>query len=168
MAHVDLTSERAIVIGASGQDGYFLTQCLLGQNWRVHAITRRPEALAGLTSSAERPDRLEIHVIDLTFPSPLFDLIAQVQPHEIYNLAGQSSVSGSFTDPEIAWRTNADFVAELLECVRLKSPRSRFYQASSTDMFGGSADRSVRYDENSPLQPRSPYASCRVAPAIRR
>lgn len=163
MTHVDLTSGRAIVIGASGQDGYFLTERLIGQDCQVHGIVRRPEALAGLTRSAKGRDRLDTHVIDLTFPSPLFDLIERAQPDEIYNLAGQSSVLGSFTDPEIAWRTNAEFVAELLECVRLKSPRSRFYQASSTDMFGGSTDRSVRYNENSPLKPRSPYASAKAA-----
>jgi GDPmannose 4,6-dehydratase len=158
-----LSSGHALVIGASGQDGYFLAERLINQNWKVHAIVRRPEALAGLTHTDKGRNRLETHVIDLTFPSPLFDLIERAQPEEIYNLAGQSSVSGSFTDPEIAWRTNAEFVAELLECVRLKSPRSRFYQASSTDMFGGSTDRSVRYNEDSPLKPRSPYASAKAA-----
>ena len=163
MTHDGLTSGRAIVIGASGQDGYFLTEFLINQNWRIHAVTRRPEALAGLTQSRDADCRLEIHVVDLSLPLPLFDLIVQVQPEEIYNLAGQSSVSRSFTDPVIAWRTNADFVAELLECVRLKSPHSRLYQASSTDMFGGSADRTILYNENSELNPRSPYASAKAA-----
>ncbi|HMG74755.1 MAG TPA: GDP-mannose 4,6-dehydratase [Pyrinomonadaceae bacterium] len=163
MTHDGLTSGRAIVIGASGQDGYFLTERLINQNWRVHAVTRAPEAPAELAQSPNAGGPLEIHVVDLTFPPPLFDLIAQIQPEEIYNLAGQSSVSRSFTEPGIAWRTNADFVAELLECVRLKSAHSRLYQASSTDMFGGSTDQAVFYDENSALNPRSPYASAKAA-----
>jgi GDPmannose 4,6-dehydratase len=86
-----------------------------------------------------------------------------VQPNEIYNLAGQSSVSQSFVDPGMAWRTNADFVAELLECVRLKSSHTRLYQASSTDIFGGSTDQTVFYNENSALRPQSPYASAKAA-----
>ena len=163
MTHDRTTSGRAIVIGASGQDGYFLTERLINQNWQVHAVTRQPQALAALARSPNASGRLEIHVIDLTFPLPLFDLIDRVQPEEIYNLAGQSSVSNSFTDPVTAWRTNADFVAELLECVRLKSSHTRLYQASSTDMFGGSTDQSVFYNESSALNPRSPYASAKAA-----
>jgi len=163
MTHDGIISGCAIVIGASGQDGYFLTERLINQNWRVHAVTRQPEALAELARSPNARGRLEIHTIDLTFPLPLLDLVAQVQPQEIYNLAGQSSVSHSFADPGIAWSTNADFVAELLECVRLKSSHTRLYQASSTDMFGGSTDQTVFYNENSPLNPRSPYASAKAA-----
>lgn len=153
----------AIVIGASGQDGYFLTERLLGESWTVHATVRRPQALDRLAGSEDARDRLQIHAVELESPQELFDLIAQVQPEEIYNLAGQSSVSHSFTDPGIAWRTNADFVAELLECVRVKSPNTRIYQASSTDMFGGSTDQTVFYDENSALNPRSPYACAKAA-----
>src|SRR5213080_2671093 len=102
MTHDGITSGRAIVIGASGQDGYFLTERLINQNWRVHAVTRQPEALGDPARSANARGRLEIHAVDLTFPLPLFDVIAEVQPDEIYNLAGQSSVSRSFTDPGIA------------------------------------------------------------------
>jgi GDPmannose 4,6-dehydratase len=163
MTQDGLISGCAIVIGASGQDGYFLTERLINQNWRVHAVTRRPDSLAEPAQSPNARGRLEIHVVDLTFPLPLFDLIEQVQPDEIYNLAGQSSVSRSFVDPGIAWRTNADFVAELLECVRLRSSHTRLYQASSTDMFGGSTDQTVFYNENSALSPRSPYASAKAA-----
>jgi GDPmannose 4,6-dehydratase len=163
MTHDGITSGRAIVIGASGQDGYFLTERLINQHWRVHAVTRRPEALGEEARSPNARGRLEIHAVDLASPLPLFDLIAEVQPDEIYNLAGQSSVSRSFTDPGITWCTNADFVAELLDCVRLKSSHTRLYQASSTDIFGGSTDQTVFYNENSGLNPRSPYASAKAA-----
>jgi GDPmannose 4,6-dehydratase len=153
----------AVVTGASGQDGYFLTERLLNENSKVHAAVRRPEALGRLAQSEVAHGRLQIHPVELQSPQKLFDLIAQIQPDEIYNLAGQSSVSHSFTDPGIAWRTNADFVAELLECVRLESPHTRLYQASSTDMFGGSTDRTVFYNEDSALNPQSPYANAKAA-----
>lgn len=151
----------AIVIGASGQDGYFLTERLLAENWNVHALVRRPAALDQLAKSAR--DRLHIQAIELESPQPLFDLIARTQPDEIYNLAGQSSVSRSFGDPLLAWRTNAEFVSLLLECLRCESPRSRLYQASSTDMFGAGADGSWLCNEGSVLNPQSPYASAKAA-----
>ncbi|MFL6231275.1 MAG: GDP-mannose 4,6-dehydratase [Pyrinomonadaceae bacterium] len=153
----------AVVVGAAGQDGYFLVSRLLAEGWQVHAVARRPEALSALAEVHARRGRLQAHALDLCEPSPLFDLIAAVQPAEVYNLAGQSSVSRSFADPLTTWRTNAAFVAELLECVRLSSPETRLYQASSTDMFGGAAGGTVRYHEESALNPQSPYASAKAA-----
>jgi GDPmannose 4,6-dehydratase len=153
----------AMVIGASGQDGYFLTERLLDERWKVHAIVRRPEALAALLETDKGQSHLEVHLADLSAPQTLFDLIARERPTEIYNLSGQSSVSGSFKEPLLTWLINADFVATLLECVRCKSPDSRLYQASSTDMFGMSPDGVEVYDENSALNPQSPYASAKAA-----
>lgn len=152
-----------MVIGASGQDGYFLTERLLEEQWKVHAIVRRPEALAGLLKSEKGQELLEVHTAELSAPQPLFDLIARARPREIYNLGGQSSVSGSFKEPLLTWLINADFVARLLECVRGKSPGSRLYQASSTDMFGMSPDGVEVYNENSALNPQSPYAGAKAA-----
>jgi GDPmannose 4,6-dehydratase len=153
----------AVVVGASGQDGYFLAARLLAEGRRVHATTRHPDALHSLAASPDSRERLCVHAVELTEPAPFFELIARERPAEIYNLAGQSSVSRSFTDPIGTWRTNAAFVAELLECVRLQSPLTRLYQASSTDMFGGAAGQSVRYNEESALNPQSPYASAKAA-----
>jgi GDPmannose 4,6-dehydratase len=90
-------------------------------------------------------------------------LIAQERPAEIYNLGGQSSVSGSFKEPLLTWLLNADFVASLLECLRRQSLESRLYQASSTDMFGISPEGVEVYNENSALNPQSPYASAKAA-----
>lgn len=157
------TNGTTIVIGASGQDGYFLTERLLADGWYVHAIVRRAEALEALAGSTLAPARLKIHQIDLINPAPLVDLIAELQPEEIYNLAGQSSVSRSFAEPRLTWATNADFVAVLLECVRLHSSQTRLYQASSTDMFGGIAGSTVLFNEDSVLSPQSPYASAKAA-----
>lgn len=159
----DIKQPNAIVIGASGQDGYFLTERLLDEQRKVHAIVRRPEALTELLETDKGRASLEVHVADLSAPQTLFDLIARERPAEIYNLSGQSSVSGSFKEPLLTWLINADFVASLLECVRCQSPDSRLYQASSTDMFGMSPDGVEVYNENSALNPQSPYASSKAA-----
>ena len=163
MNHSDFSSSTAIVIGASGQDGYFLTERLLNENWTVHALARQPDDLAPLARTVRSPRRLQVRSFDVMAPQALFDLIAQERPAEIYNLAGQSSVALSFTEPLLTWRTNAEFVAALLECLRLKNPRARLYQASSTDMFGVSADDTHLCNEESALNPQSPYASAKAA-----
>jgi GDPmannose 4,6-dehydratase len=153
---------QAIVIGASGQDGYFLTERLLNEQWKVHAIVRRSEALSRLLETDQGKAHLEVHVAELSAPQSLFDLIARERPREIYNLGGQSSVSGSFKEPLLNWLLNADFVAGLLECVRCESPSSRLYQASSTDMFGMSPVGAEVFNEESALNPQSPYASAKA------
>ena len=153
----------AFVIGASGQDGYFLTERLLTENWSVNAFARQHEDLDLLAKTTKEPQRLKVHTLDLMTPQALFDLIAREKPAEIYNLASQSSVARSLEDPLITWRTNADFVAALLECVRCQSSGSRLYQASSTDMFGVSAANIVCYNEESAFNPQSPYAGAKTA-----
>ncbi|HVG28961.1 MAG TPA: GDP-mannose 4,6-dehydratase [Pyrinomonadaceae bacterium] len=153
----------AVVIGASGQDGYYLTERLLAEGWEVHATTRRPATLDALARADRRGTRLRVHAVELTQPAPLFDLIERERPAEVYNLAGQSSVSRSFSEPLRTWATNADFIAGLLEALRLRSPQTRFYQASSTDMFGAAGGGVIRYDESSALNPQSPYASAKAA-----
>ncbi len=163
VSHSDFSASTAVVIGASGQDGYFLTARLLDEDWNVHAFARRPETLAPLAKTVGTRRRLQVHSLDLLAPQPLFDLIAQELPTDVYNLAGQSSVALSFAEPLLTWRTNAEFVAALLECVRLQSPRTRLYQASSTEMFGVSADNTLVYNEESALNPQSPYASAKAA-----
>lgn len=152
----------AIVTGASGQDGFFLTERLLQEGWMVHAITRRPEALEFDDLSSDDLTRLRVYHFDLG-EQRIFDLISETQPDEFYNLAGQSSVSKSFSDPLYTWRTNAEAVVHLLECIRLKSPDTRFYQASSTDMFGVAPSLPICYNEESALNPQSPYASAKAA-----
>jgi len=153
----------AIVIGASGQDGYFLTRSLLAEGKLVHAILRRPEARNELSTLRHASTTMHVHEVDVAQPAKLLDLIAEVQPEEVYNLAGQSSVSRSFSEPRLTWLTNAEFVSVILETLRLRSPLSRFYQASSTDMFGGASGSKVVYNEESSLHPQSPYASAKVA-----
>src|SRR5499427_7752818 len=151
----------AIVTGASGQDGYFLTERLLAEGWTVHAISRHPQALGRL--SATYAARIFIHQLDLTQPKTFIELVKRVQPDEFYNLAGQSRVAESFSHPLYTWQTNAEAVVHLLELIRRESPQTRFYQASSTDMFGAARDGAVRHNELSALLPQSPYASAKAA-----
>lgn len=151
-----------MVIGASGQDGYFLTRSLLAEGKLVHAIIRRPEALAEIAALSSSATSLNVHLIDVAEPARLVELIAETQPEEVYNLAGQSSVARSFSEPRLTWLTNAEFVSVMLEAIRLHSPRSRFYQASSTEMFGAGGSEIV-YSEESPLNPQSPYANAKAA-----
>src|SRR6266516_455335 len=153
----------AIVTGAGGQDGYFLTEHLLREGWVVHATARRPEALKFDDLPAAAQSNLHLYQIDLLQPQPLLDLISRTRPDEFYNLAGQSSVSRSFSEPLYTWQTNAETVVHLLECIRINSPQTRFYQASSTDMFGVGPGVTALYQENSALNPQSPYASAKAA-----
>jgi GDPmannose 4,6-dehydratase len=152
----------AIATGVNGQDGYFLTERLLREGWFVHAVTRE---LPGpdFESSRDIRSHLRVHKIDLSQPQPLFDLIRETRPEELYNLAGQSSVSKSFVDPLYTWQTNTESVVHLLECLRKYSPKTRFYQASSTDMFGIPPGGTIVFDEDSALNPQSPYASAKAA-----
>lgn len=159
----DAKPGTAIVAGASGQDGYFLTALLLRAGWLVHATGLRTSMDDFATLSHEVKTRLLVHQIDLSRPQPMFELIRHAQPDEFYNLAGQSSVSKSFAEPLYTWQTNAESVVHLLECIRKNSPHTRFYQASSTDMFGIPSSGASVYTEDSALNPQSPYASAKAA-----
>jgi GDPmannose 4,6-dehydratase len=156
-------NKTVIITGAAGQDGYFLTERLLREGWEVHAVSRRSKALEFPGISGAQRAGLRPHEIDLLEDDALAKLIAQTQPAEFYNLAGQSSVSQSFSDPIYTWRTNAEAVVYLLDAIRSHSPQTRFYQASSTDMFGVAPHGLPMYGEDSPLHPQSPYASAKAA-----
>lgn len=163
MVNMNTKNRTAIVTGAEGQDGYFLVERLAREGWTVHATARRPEALAFDHLSSEATARIHLQQIDLAEPQAIFDLIIRTQPDEFYNLAGQSSVRASFSDPLYTWRTNAEAVVHLLECLRKNSVHTRFYQASSTDMFGISSAGVTLHNETSALNPQSPYASAKAA-----
>ncbi len=154
--------KTAVVTGAAGQDGYFLTERLLAEGVRVHATVHREDSV-GKLSTLGPASRLTTHVMDLRRPAALATLVADLQPEEIYNLAGQSSVSASFANPADTWRTNADAVQVVLEAIRTHSRDTRMYQASSSEMFGSLAGGTVVHDEDSPMQPQSPYAAAKAS-----
>src|SRR2546429_9578897 len=122
----------AVITGATGQDGYFLTRRLLEDGWTVWAAVRDVEAAERLFGHHEA-----LHGVrrDLRDPGPLCALVGDVRPEEMYNLAGESSVGLSFADPRATWESNAHAVVHLLDAIRNDSPGTRFYQASSGEMF---------------------------------
>jgi GDPmannose 4,6-dehydratase len=150
----------ALVTGATGQDGYFLVRRLLDDGWDVWAAVRDVEHAEVLFGG--HPGLTAVRA-DLTDPTPLCALVGELRPAELYNLAGESSVSQSFADPGLTWRTNADVVALLLDAIRYDSPGTRFYQASSGEMFGWLPGGDVVHHENAPLNPQSPYAAAKAA-----
>lgn len=147
-------TKRALVTGITGQDGAYLARFLLEQDYEVHGMVRR--------SSSERferiedlGDRLQLHQADLLDQLSLIRLVEQVAPQEIYNLAAQSFVPTSFDQPLLTSEFTALGVTRVLEAIRLVDPKIRFYQASSSEMFGKVQEEPQR--ESTPFWPRSPY-----------
>src|SRR3954463_5816358 len=133
----------ALVTGATGQDGWFLVRRLLAEGRVVHAAVR----------DVERAERIFDHHPTLPAPppaprdpGPLCALVGDLRPEELYNLAGESSVGASFSAPRATWDSNAHAVVHLLDAVRTGTPATRFYQASSGEMFGSVPGKSVVHD----------------------
>ncbi|MFN8507656.1 MAG: GDP-mannose 4,6-dehydratase [Dehalococcoidia bacterium] len=150
----------AIVTGTGGQDGYFLVQRLLGEGATVHACHNPANDPPTWDTAA---GTLSVHALDVTSADAVRELVRGARPDEIYNFAAQSSVSRSFADPALTWQVNAAAVASMLETVRCHAPEARYYQASSTDIFGFLPGESVTHNENSALFPQSPYAAAKAA-----
>jgi GDPmannose 4,6-dehydratase len=153
-------ARTALVTGATGQDGYFLVHRLLAEGWTVHAAVRD---VAAAETAFGGHERLRAVRRDIRDPGPLVALVGDVRPEELYNLAGESSVGASFADPRATWESNAHIVVHLLDAIRLDSPETRFYQASSGEMFGSVPGESVVHDESAALNPQSPYAAAKAA-----
>jgi GDPmannose 4,6-dehydratase len=151
--------KTALITGITGQDGSYLAEFLLGEGYRVVGMTRRTS-----TDVHERirhlADRIEIHSGDLLDQSSMTAIVADVRPTEIYNLAAQSFVPASFTQPVLTGEFTALGVTRLLEAVRAVDPTIRFYQASSSEMFG--KVQAVPQNERTPFYPRSPYGVAKL------
>lgn len=155
------SSQRvALVTGITGQDGSYLAEFLLGIGYDVHGLIRRSS-----TPNTSRIDhllgseKLHIHHGDLSDSSRLARLLVEVRPAEIYNLAAQSHVMMSFGEPEYTGDTTGLGTIRLLEAIRIAKLETRFYQASSSEMFG--ATRPPQ-SEDTPFHPRSPYGVAKV------
>jgi GDPmannose 4,6-dehydratase len=161
MMSVEGKAKRALVTGVTGQDGSYLTELLLSKGYEVHGIVRRSstmtrgriEHLHG--RGEENASALTLHYSDLTDMGSLEEIVAQVQPHEVYNLAAQSHVRISFDMPDYTFQVTGLGAFRLLEAIRKHAPGARFYQASSSEMFGKVAE--VPQRETTPFHPRSPY-----------
>jgi GDPmannose 4,6-dehydratase len=161
-----VSTKRALVTGITGQDGSYLAELLLAKGYEVHGIIRRSSSF-----NTERIDhiyedphaagrRLILHYADLNDASSLNRVLRTVEPHEIYNLGAQSHVKVSFDIPEYTAEVTAVGTARLLEAIREVGLRPRFYQASSSEMFGKVAETPQR--ETTPFHPRSPYGVAKV------
>jgi len=150
----------AFITGITGQDGAYLARFLLRRGYAVHGGMRRVSQprLARLERLGIA-GRVRLHEFDLLEPGSILRAVRDLRPDEFYNLAAQSHVATSWELPVLTARTNALAVAEILEALRLFSPRTRFYQASTSEMFGNAA---ATLDEGAPFRPRSPYGAAKA------
>ncbi|MBT5207500.1 MAG: GDP-mannose 4,6-dehydratase [Acidimicrobiaceae bacterium] len=150
---------RALITGITGQDGSYLAELLLDKGYDVIGMVRRTS-----TVTFERidhlMDRIELHSGDLMDPLSLIEALRAHEPDEVYNLAAQSFVPTSFEQPVLTGETTALGVTRLLDAIRVVNPAIRFYQASSSEMFG--QVREVPQTETTPFHPRSPYGVAKV------
>ena len=152
----------ALITGISGQDGVCLAQLLIAKGYRVVGTTRGMHTdLWRIEERGLRDDRrLEIRQLDLGDANGCAELIAEVMPAEVYNLGGLSFIGLSFTEPLNTARTTGMGAINLLEAIRIARPETRFFQASSSEMFGNT--NATPQDEDTPFRPRSPYAVAKL------
>ena len=159
-------ARRALITGITGQDGSYLAELLLNKGYEVHGIIRRSSSF-----NTERIDpiykdrhdkgaKLFLHYGDLSDASSLIKILGETQPDEIYNLAAQSHVRVSFEIPEFTGDVTAIGAVRILDAMRQVAPKARFYQASSSEMYG--LVQAVPQSETTPFYPRSPYAAAKV------
>jgi len=155
--------KKAFITGIAGQDGSYLAEYLLEMGYEVHGIIRRNSVPENQQSRLEDV-RGNIHVTygDLLDQSSIEHLLDKVQPDEIYNIAAQSHVRISYDIPQFTTQTNALGVLNVLEAYRRSCPTAKFYQASSSEMFGSSVDADGYQRESTPMTPVSPYGCTKV------
>jgi len=159
-------SQKALISGITGQDGSYLAELLLSKGYEVHGLIRRSSSF-----NTERIDhlyqdphvngvKLFLHYADLSDSASLTRLVHEVQPDEVYHLGAQSHVRVSFDIPEYTGDVTAIGTTRLLEAIRETAPKARFYQASSSEMYG--LVQAVPQREDTPFYPRSPYGAAKV------
>jgi GDPmannose 4,6-dehydratase len=158
--------KKALITGITGQDGSYLAELLLNKGYEVHGIKRRSSSFNTsridevLPDWHERDARLLLHFADLADSTSLIKLLYRLQPDEIYHLGAQSHVRVSFEIPEYTGEITALGTTRLLEAIRETGIKTKFYQASSSEMFGKASEIPQR--ETTPFWPRSPYACAKV------
>jgi len=152
-------AKTAFITGITGQDGSYLAELLLSKGYRVCGMVRRSS-----TDTHQRiehlRERIELYQADLLDQTSIAGVLAQVQPDEVYNLAAQSFVATSWSQPVLTAEYTAVGVTRVLDALRQVCPRARFYQASSSEMFGRAVETPQR--ESTPFYPRSPYGVAKV------
>jgi GDPmannose 4,6-dehydratase len=158
-------SSRALITGISGQDGSYLAEFLLQKGYEVHGLVRRSSSINTVRLDPIYRDphevgtRLKLHYGDLSDGVSLTNLIRDLEPHEIYHLGAQSHVRVSFDIPDYTAQTTGLGTLRILEAIRASGVQTRFYQASSSEMFGAAPPPQ---DELTPFHPRSPYGAAKV------
>jgi GDPmannose 4,6-dehydratase len=151
--------KTALITGITGQDGSYLAEFLLAKGYRVFGVVRR-SSTTPYERIAHLIDKVELLSADLLDQTSLTDAVSEVEPDEIYNLAAQSFVQTSWTQPVLTGEFTALGVTRILEAMRKAAPRARFYQASSSEMYGKVQETPQR--EETPFWPRSPYGVAKV------
>ena len=155
----------ALITGITGQDGFYLAKFLLEKNYNVHGTLRRSSTfntsrIDGLISEYREKNKLTLHYSDLLDSSSLNNLINSIEPDEVYNLAAQSHVAVSFENPIYTTEVGNLGSISLLEAIKHSNKKIKFYQASSSEMFGGGSKKKL--NEDSSFEPKSPYAASKV------
>lgn len=156
---------KALVTGITGQDGYYLTKLLLEKGYEVHGTIRRSSSINTdridpLISKYSKEGLLNLHYSDLLDSASLSSLINNIEPNEVYNLAAQSHVAVSFKNPIFTSQVGTLGSLSLLEPIRHSDNKIKFYQASSSEMYGGQTNKKL--NEESLFDPKSPYAASKV------
>jgi len=152
-------SDCALITGITGQDGSYLAELLLEKGYEVHGLVRR-SSTETFERIAHLRDRLHLHQADLLDQSSLVNPLREIAPAEVYNLAAQSFVPTSWVQPSLTGEFTAIGVTRMLDAIRIVDPEIRFYQASSSEMFGKAFE--TPQNEATPFHPRSPYAVAKV------
>lgn len=154
--------KKAFITGITGQDGSYLSEILLEKGYEVHGTVRRSSSINTdridhLISKHSEDKKFNLHYGDLTDPNSVNNLVSKINPDEIYNLGAQSHVAVSFVNPLFSTQTSSVGIIPLLECVKNLDKEIKFYQASSSEMYGGAERKKL--NENDQFDPKSPYAA---------
>ena len=147
-------TKRALITGITGQDGSYLAELLLAKGYQVHGMVRRSSE-EKFERIAHLGEKITLHQGDLLVQFSIASLLSKIEPQEIYNLAAQSFVPTSWNQPVLTGEFTGLGVTKMLEAVRHTTPKARFYQASSSEMFGRVHE--TPQTETTPFYPRSPY-----------
>lgn len=158
--------KKVLITGITGQDGSYLTELLLEKGYEVHGVIRRhstpcTERIDDILSNKQHDGHIFLHYGDLTDSSNAHRLIQEIQPDEVYNLAAQSHVAVSFEVPEYTAEATGVGTIRILEAIRQCKPDARFYQASTSELFGGLPDTAPQ-SEKTPFYPKSPYGAAKL------
>jgi GDPmannose 4,6-dehydratase len=154
----ELSARRALVTGIGGQDGSYLAELLLAKGYEVHGMVRRGGSPLDRIAHIARD--VAIHTGDLRDERSLHDVVRASRPDEVYNLAGNSFVGRSWEQPVATAELTATGVIRLLEAIKQHAPEARFYQASSSEVFG--TPEHMPQDERTPIHPRTPYGAAKA------